>query len=95
MIERGFELLRKLPAKAEAVIGAVGTTAYGVTAAAPAEVQDVYGEVPISGWLINLLSVADLRMSAGALVIVFGAVAFDGFKKLLAERHSDANNQGQ
>ena len=88
MIERGFELLRKLPAKAEAAIGAVGTTVYGVTAAAPAEVQDVYGEVPISGWLINILSAADLRIAAGALVIVFGAVAFDGLKRLLSERHA-------
>ena len=95
MIERGFELLRKLPAKAEAVIGAVGTTAYGVTAAAPAEVQDVYGEVPISGWLINVLSEADLRMAAGALTIAFGVVAFDGFMRILNERHSDSNNQGQ
>ncbi|OGD95708.1 hypothetical protein A3F02_00140 [Candidatus Curtissbacteria bacterium RIFCSPHIGHO2_12_FULL_38_9b] len=95
MIERGFGLLRRLPPKAEVTVGAVGTTIYAVMSVAPAEVQDVYGEIPISGWLINLLSVADLRMSAGALVIVFGAVAFDGFKKLLAERHSDANNQGQ
>jgi len=94
MIERGFELLRKLPLKTEAAIGAFETIVYGVMTVAPAEAQDVYGEVPISGWLINVLSEADLRMSAGALTIAFGIIAFDGFKRILDERHSDADNQG-
>ena len=93
MIERGFGLLRKLPPKAEAAIGTFGTIVYGVMTVAPAEAQDVYGEIPISGWLINVLSAADLRMSAGALTIAFGVIAFDGFKRILNERFIDTDNQ--
>ena len=94
MIEKGSGLLRKLPPKAEAAIGTFGTIVYGVMTVAPAEAQDVYGEIPISGWLINVLSAADLRMSAGALTIAFGVIAFDGFKRILNERFIDTDNQG-
>lgn len=93
MLEKGSELLIRLPPRIEATVGMVGTSVYGVMAAVPAEVQNVFKEVPISGWLINILSAADLRMSAGALTIVFGAIAFDGFKRMLDESSIGPNNQ--
>lgn len=93
MIERGFELLRRLPPKAETVVGVAGATIYGIMTAVPAEVQNAFKDDLISGWLINILSAADLRMGAGALTIAFGVVAFDGLKKMLSERSVDIDNQ--
>ena len=95
MIERRLAfLMTRLPPKIETAVGMAGTAIYGIAIAAPAEFQEVFEKIPISGWLIGIMAEADLRMSAGALTIAFGVIAFDGFKRILNERFIDTDNQG-
>lgn len=88
MIERGVGFLSRFPGKVEAGLGLSGTLLYGATTAYPSGVQELAKGVPVYGRLVNVLSDEDLKRGAGALVIVFGIIAVDGFKKIISERNA-------